>query len=78
MNQVTQWLLQQLDSDPELTRAYIEAIGNVGSKETLQALRDIALSPKYSSYLQTSAVFAMKCVVLLTMSLCCSMENYFN
>lgn len=59
---VTEWFRQQLDSDPALIRPYIEALGNVNIPNVLKTLRDIALNPKYSTYFQTSAVFAMRFV----------------
>lgn len=59
---VMEWFRQQLDSDPSLTRPYIAAIGNVNTPDVLKTLQDIALNPKYSTYLQTSAVFALRFV----------------
>lgn len=62
---VMEWFRQQLDSDPSLTRPYIDALGNVNTPEVLNTLKDIALNPKYSSYVQTSAIYAMRFVHFL-------------
>ncbi|XP_046683357.1 vitellogenin-2-like isoform X2 [Homalodisca vitripennis] len=58
------WLEKQMDSDPNLRRVYIQAIGNVGSPETIAVLRKCVHNSQYSSYLQTSAVFAMRYQVI--------------
>lgn len=56
----TEWLVHKLDSDPNQRRVFVEALGNVGSNEIVRILGDIAINSKYSSYIQTSAVFAMR------------------
>lgn len=59
---VMEWFRQQLDSDPSLPRPYIEGLGNVNTPDVINTLKDIALNPKYSTYLQTSAIYAMRFV----------------
>lgn len=58
----TEWLIHQLDSDQigNQRRVIVEAIGNVGNGEVVEVLGDIAMNPAYSSYIQTSAVLAMR------------------
>lgn len=62
---VMEWFRQQLDSDPSLIRPYTEALGNVNTPNIIYTLKDIALNPKYSTYVQTSAIFAMRFVTFL-------------
>ncbi|XP_054280083.1 vitellogenin-1-like isoform X1 [Macrosteles quadrilineatus] len=54
------WLSHKISSDAPLRRAYIEALGNVGSPHVIEILKSIAVNPKYSSYYRTSAIFAMR------------------
>jgi len=54
------WLSHKISSDAPLRRAYIEALGNVGSHHTIEILKSIAVNPTYSTYHRTSAVFAMR------------------
>uniref|UniRef100_A0A1B6KR29 Vitellogenin domain-containing protein n=1 Tax=Graphocephala atropunctata TaxID=36148 RepID=A0A1B6KR29_9HEMI len=56
----TQWLQSQMNKDSDLRRVYIQALGNLGTSDTVVFLQKYALNTEFSPYLRTSAVFAMR------------------